>query len=110
MSAQLKVGDLIATNGYGREVCLHKIERLTSTQYICGHLRFRRDNLIQFGADKRGPSRWGRVPTEHDFIEVRIAKARYKLGRVTVSADNLGIVETFLCDLITAADAKDSTP
>lgn len=96
---ELKVGDKIAYTGRYADVngptIVTTIDKVTPTQYVCGHMRFLRDSLRIVGSRGYGPFE-GRIPTEKDLFIVRLGKARYAMANFVVDADNIEAVEAFL--------------
>lgn len=93
----LKVGDLLAYDGYGREVVLIRVEKVTPTQVVTGTTRWSRKNGRRVGASSSfGRSPYGRVPTADDLLAARVQRARRKLGDLKVTPENIDAVETLL--------------
>ena len=81
--AELKVGDIIVSRNYGSIGGLHKIDRVTKTQAISSHVKFKKEYCEKYGSvDRIGKSSWDpsySIATKKDLEEYKLDKAIYKL-------------------------------
>lgn len=98
MSAELRVGDKIAVRGVGfgtGVTVIEKIERETPRLWITKHYRFRNDDLRIVSPGIFGPYS-GFIPTDANFLNVRIAKANERLPRIRATGATIDAAEAFI--------------
>jgi hypothetical protein len=112
----VRVGDVLASDGYGRRIELHTVERLTATQVITAGARWQKMSGSRIGHD------WGwyghecaRVATPADVkrhhvqdVADKLGKAAEALGRVRVTEANVAAVERLLaeCEKLKSPEAS----
>ena len=96
MSKNLKVGDDIGVKYYGEVGNILKITKVTATQYVCDDVRFRKDDLRRVGAVGGFSVGHGFVPSDRDYLIMRIKKAQHKIDKIKVNEHNLQEVENML--------------
>ena len=97
--AELKVGDKIAVRGSrawgGSGIEIHEILSESPTMWVTKHRRFRKENLRIVGREKWGPSS-GYLPTEKDFMAVRVDRANERLRTLEATHANIDAAEEFI--------------
>ena len=97
--AELKVGDKIAVRGSrawgGSGIEIHEILSESPTMWVTSRRKFRKENLRIVGREKWGPSN-GYLPTEKDFMAVRVDRANERLRTLEATPANIDAAEAFI--------------
>ena len=95
--ADVKVGDALATDGYGKDVRLMKVIAVGKLHVTTeGGTKWRIETGKRAGDYSGFSSNYARVATDADRLKVRIKNAQDKLARLAVTEANLEAVVSFL--------------
>ena len=96
----VKVGDTLATDGYGREVILRKVIAVGKL-----HATTEDGSKWQISSGRRAGSgdtwstKYARIATASDLMRVRIYRVQESIRHVIVDEGNIELVEAFLTSI-----------